>query len=81
MGCQCTKKENEDEITKEATAIKEIAASKEINTTNTNTNSNVIKSPPSEEVVQKPMPVNGKTDNSLTNQSISKISESASKVG
>ena len=34
MGCQCTKKENEAEITKEPTAIKEIAASKEINTTN-----------------------------------------------
>ena len=78
MGCQCTKNENEAEITKEA-AIKEIASSKEINTTNTN--SNVVKAPQSEEVVQNPMPVNGKTDNSLTNQSLSKISESASKVG
>ena len=78
MGCQCTKNENEAEITKEA-AIKEIATSKEINTTNTN--SSVVKAPQAEEVVQNPMPVNGKTDNSLTNQSLSKISESASKVG
>ena len=41
MGCQCAKNENEAEITKEA-AIKEIATSKDINTTNTNTNSNVV---------------------------------------
>lgn len=80
MGCQCAKNENEAEITKEA-AIKEIATSKDINTTNTNTNSNVVKAPQAEEVVQNPMPVNGKTDNSLTNQSLSKISESASKIG
>lgn len=75
MGCQCAKKDpaNDQEITKESPS-----ASKEVPNVNPPAEIKATNEDPLN-ALQGPQPINGKTDNSFTNQSLSKISESQSR--